>query len=591
MFIHVLQETTAPPRNDAEMETQHSITNNINRESSIYPSNITKENLSGPDIISMKNFTDASGLTRENFSGPNNISLPNSTDPNGLAMENSTDLNSTAMPNSTYPNSITMDNFIDLNNITLSNSTVPKINMENSSHATYITTEHSTDPNDITTDHSTDPKDSTTGNSSDPNDITMRNSTNSNDITMNNSVTLNDTTMENSIDSNDDVKENAIETMTSTCIRQYGFPPSNLTNDKELLKRKFTGYLQCLIHEWQKLFFSELHNSTQRWNQSHDSINVDTLEHAKAAVAVWLYGSPILLAVGTIGNILSFDVMLRKKIRQSTTSFYLSVLAVADTAVLYTALLRWYIIKMNDYDIRLSSRFACKFHIFSVYAIQQFDSWVIVNVALERVCAVFLPHKIKGIFTKKFATVCLIIQALVIIGINSHFFYTRDLVVNTGRDGKLHSACLPQLPAHRSFMRNIWPWIDFCLLSLIPFTIIISSNVAIVCRLLWSRYTRRRNLHVSSSIKMTSMTAILITVSIMFLVTTAPFHIYLIQRWDLRQEANEYQKATLNLVEAILSMICYINYSINFLLYCVSGTRFREEVKAMCCCSINPIQT
>ena len=88
------------------------------------------------------------------------------------------------------------------------------------------------------------------------------------------------------------------------------------------------------------------------------------------------------------------------------------------------------------------------------------------------------------------------------------------------------------------------------------------------------------------------MTAVLITVSIMFLVTTAPLHIFVITaNMDQHRAANEYQEATLDLVQVILSMICYINYSINFFLYCVSGTRFREELKAMCCCCINPIQT
>ena len=604
IFIHVLRETTAPPRNDAEMETQHPNTNNSTMENSTDLSNITKKNLSGPDITLMKNSTDSSGLTRENFSVPNNISSANSTDPNDLLMENSTDLNATAMPNSTDPNNMAIDNFIDLNTITLSNATVPKnISMENSPDANDITTEYSTDPNgitteystdpngitleystdpnditteyftdpnDITTEYSSDPNGITTEYSTDPNDITTGNSSDPHEITMSNYANPNGTNIDSSIDSNDVVKANSIATIAFTCVR-YGFTSSNLTTDVELLVRIIKGFSKCLIHEWYKLYFSELHNSTQRWNRSHNN-NIDNLEHAKITVSIWLYGSPILIAVGTIGNILSFAVMLRKKIRQSTTSLYLSVLAIADTAVLYTGFLNVFIVKISGYHIFHSSQFACKFGHFIVFGLQQFDSWVLVNVALERVCAVFVPHKVKEIFTKKFATVSLIIQALVITGVNSHYFYTLDLVYH-GMDGKLHSACTP-LPTHKSFMKNIWPWIDLCLLSLIPFTIIISSNVAIGCRLLCSRYKRQR-LNANSQVKMTSMTAILLTVSIVFLVTTAPFHSWLIQEWDLHQQA------TLELVSAILNMIYYINYSVNFFLYCVSGPHFRKELKVM----------
>ena len=562
IFIHVLRETTAPPRNDAERETQHSITNAITMENSTHLSNISNENSSGPDIISMKNFTDPCGLTMENFSGPNNISLVNFIDPNDVAMStdlaNSTDLVATAMSNSTDPNNMSIDNFIDFNDITLSNSTVPKT----------ISMENSTDPNDVTIEHFTDLNDITTGSSSDPNDITMANYTNMNDTTMDNSINLND-----------------------KCSLKYGFTPSNRTTDIELLVRRLKGFGKCLNHKYQKLVFSKLHNSTQRWNQSHNNLDIDNLKNTKAAVSVWLYGSPILIVAGTIGNILSFAEMLRKKIRQSTTSLYLSVLAIVDTAVLYTGLFNGYII-VSGYDILGSSQYACKFFYFILHGLQQFDSWILVSVALERVCAVFLPHKVKEIFIKRFATFTLIIQVLVIIAINNHFFYTRDLVY-TGRDSK-HQLVCGVAGTHKVvwFVLNIYPWIDFCLLSLVPFAIIISSNVAIVCRLLCSRYKRQR-LQVNTQVKMTSMTAILITVSIVFLVTTAPLSIYLIQEWDLNHEASVYQKATLKLVKAILNMINYFNYTVNFLLYCVSGTHFRKELKAMFSWKkrINPIKT
>ena len=144
-----------------------------------------------------------------------------------------------------------------------------------------------------------------------------------------------------------------------------------------------------------------------------------------------------------------------------------------------------------------------------------------------------------------------------------------------------HQSYCGVVDTYISFVFNIYPWIDFCLITLVPFAIIISCNVAIVCRLLCSRY-KIQGLHFNSQVKMTSMTAVLITVSILFLVTTAPLSIYLTpQEWDMQKAVSVYQEATLDLVYAILNMINYINYSVNFFLYCVSGPRFRKELKVM----------
>ena len=156
--------------------------------------------------------------------------------------------------------------------------------------------------------------------------------------------------------------------------------------------------------------------------------------------------------------------------------------------------------------------------------------------------------------------------------------------------GKFKSGCGIQ-DIHKAYINDIWPYIDICFTPLVPFAIIIISNVAIVYRLLWSSY-RRRHLHINTDVKMTSMTAILITVSIMFLVTTAPYHIYTTPSVYPDKETDEYQNRTVDLVLAILNMILYTNYAVNFLLYCVSGPRFQKELNAMFCWKtrIIPIQ-
>ena len=614
IFIYVLREATASPRNDAIRELQPSTqqpiatAHDIIMKSSTDPGDINRRNSLNPNDLTKKISSDSLDSLMDNFTDSNSISMENSTYPGEITMEylnyshdvtltNSTDPNDITIPNSPDPNNISLENSTDPNDITITSFTYQEnISMENSTDSNAFTTENSNDPNNVITENS-DPIDISMENYTKPNDTTIcpngttmdsslnssssfissvDHSTDPNAIRMVNSTVPNDITLENSTEQNDVIMETSNTTNTQTCIIPSGFTADNVTATVHATAdRGIIAFVKCLYHIWLELPFSKMHQPklTLSWNRSHNNINTintDNLEHAKAAVAIWRYCSPILIVAGTIGNILSFAVMVRKKIRDSTTSLYLSVLAVADTAVLYTGLLTSCIKHMNGYDVRLSSRFACKFHMFSVNAIDHFDSWVLVNVTLERVCAVLLPHKVKGIFTKKFATVCLIIQALVIIFIDCHFLYAYDLGYLKHRNAW---SCLILLRSPISYWSKIWPWIDLCLTSMVPFIIIVSSNVAIVCRLLWSRYTRRQSLHVSPNVEMTSMTAILITVSTVFLVTTAPLstatvYYRIIKLLDRPQEANVYQKAIKKLVFAILSMIYYMNTSVNFLLYC-----------------------
>ena len=69
---------------------------------------------------------------------------------------------------------------------------------------------------------------------------------------------------------------------------------------------------------------------------NHSNASVSSFPEFLLAEEVWRVGSPILLAVGTVGNVLSILVLTRKKLRKITTMFYLAVLALADLAVLYT---------------------------------------------------------------------------------------------------------------------------------------------------------------------------------------------------------------------------------------------------------------
>ena len=79
-----------------------------------------------------------------------------------------------------------------------------------------------------------------------------------------------------------------------------------------------------------------------------------------------------------------------------------------------------------------------------------------------------------------------------------------------------------------------------------------------------------------------SMTAMLIGISVLFLVTQVPAVVISIIKRNLSTETHskEYLYRFL-VIDTIFRLFKWTNHAVNFFCYCVSGKRFREELVAM----------
>ncbi len=380
-------------------------------------------------------------------------------------------------------------------------------------------------------------------------------------------------------------------------LSQTSFQPTGTPSNKDNIQNQSNpvtadlcnGHPDCLVLSQESFWklLRLLKNHTKNRSPFQYQYTEEQLSHN-----IWKYVSPLIIIGGTVGNGLSVAVMSRKSLRNSITSLYLTVLAFADTLVLYTGLLRHWIKASNDIDVRNFGEAGCRFHTFLVYWSTDFANWLIVIVTVERFISVHFPTKARRICTKVFAAVSIVTMAMVLLGINLHLFWTTTLSswvkldMNTG----LHRITSCGTPIFDSgmnhFKLNIWPWIDFSFFSLIPFVIILTCNASIIFQLVITRRNRRNNLHAStpSNLRINSMTAILLTIAVVFFILTAPISIYLIMQvaW-IPLSVSAHTKAKANMWWAIVNMLSYTNNAINFLLYCLSGTRFRKEVKLMFC--------
>jgi len=141
-------------------------------------------------------------------------------------------------------------------------------------------------------------------------------------------------------------------------------------------------------------------------------------------------------------------------------------------------------------------------------------------------------------------------------------------------------------------LTNINGILELIFLSLGPFFCMMVCNIIIIARLVQAAVMRRKlsgGTSTHTEPKMTSMTANLLSVSVAFLLLSAPNSIYqLLQLGDPNRfftDANTNTQTRDNqfLFVSCLELLRYINHACNFLLYCVSGKRFWIEVEDILC--------
>ena len=316
----------------------------------------------------------------------------------------------------------------------------------------------------------------------------------------------------------------------------------------------------------------------------------------KAGIMIWKVVPPILILVGTIGNILSILVLTRRSIRVSTTALYLTFLAFSDLCVLYTGLLRQWLIYLFEFDVRHVSNAGCKMHIWLLYSSLDFSAWILIAVTLERVISAWCPYSAKTKCSRKYATVLVIVILIFLLVLNSHLLYgmVHKERLDASTNTTVISKCVEINNKYGDFFNLTWPWIDLCVFCLIPFSVIVIGNGFIILKVIKSQRKTKarvvpsintgetRTSHRNTS-KHSSMTAMLFTLNMVFLVTTSPVSIYNIGYTHWLTDGTHQTYASLDLWWAIVNMLMYTNNSLNFLLYCLSGTRFRQEVIRLFC--------
>ena len=279
-----------------------------------------------------------------------------------------------------------------------------------------------------------------------------------------------------------------------------------------------------------------------------------------------VYIPPFLIVFGTIGNILSFLIFSRPALRSSHVAFYFRVVAISDTLALNMGLIPNWFRDMKIVNLFPPQNVVCRLKLYSKYVLADFPVWILVLMTIERFISVYSPLGVRNICTRRRVRFSVFVVVLAVLVINVPVL----ILFGGSKNG-----CFLIYPKLAS---TVWPLVDLTVYCLLPFLIMLTSNSAIIY-LVGSR--RREFIQDRVGNNLAAMTATLIVVCIVFIVLTLPFVVYSVL---VKVYMHTKIPPWFNIFHIVASILRYVNNSVNFLLYSLSGKPFRRELYNMFCC-------
>jgi heme/copper-type cytochrome/quinol oxidase subunit 2 len=283
----------------------------------------------------------------------------------------------------------------------------------------------------------------------------------------------------------------------------------------------------------------------------------------------------VITPPGLLGNILTITVLTHKSMRSSTNK-YLTALAIWDTVVILTAL---HLMSLSIiFPILL---YAIPF----VYPVgltgQTATIWITVSFTVERYIAVCHPLKA--------ASMCTIRRALVVIGgvtlgswiynLPRWFEYTLDVPPDVNA-----TIVSTDLGKNIIFKEIYFIWLYLPVMCIIPLSVLAILNVFLV-RAVRESQKQRADMNVRQS-RENNVTIMLVSVVVVFIICQVPALVYNVAYAINQKYVNEVKSYFL--LSSCRNYLVVVNSTVNFLLYCAFGQKFRRTfIRIICPCCLS----
>ncbi len=279
----------------------------------------------------------------------------------------------------------------------------------------------------------------------------------------------------------------------------------------------------------------------------------------KIALATNQFFNYFVVPSGLVTNTISFLVMNLQHNRKSTICVQMSILAISDNILLAKVLLSNIALQTQLFPL---SHLVCKINVYSHHIFTGFSGYVIVGMTSNRFFAIVYPHKPNIFSNSTRVHLFTLVTSLLILCFFCPLIFTA---------GQAHFSCTRFL--FFAWYIDLYAVVMILMYPLLPVAFLFFFNISIIKALL-----RRRKFATSmrsgQQSKDSQVTVMLLLVSFLFIILVLPFEIY----YASETERNY-------LLAEILFCLMLLNSCINFYLYLLSGSKFRNDLKRLFCCT------
>ena len=244
---------------------------------------------------------------------------------------------------------------------------------------------------------------------------------------------------------------------------------------------------------------------------------------------------------------------------------YLNHHVLLIVVVLWSGTFPAWVLHASSYTVNPFAWLDCKLFYFLVLFSSYLSSCLLAVMCIEKFFALYFPLKTRSICTVDMAKRITFLVVFILAGVNLQNIFIWEAYE---LDNEIMNCRMVNVPENYPLIFNR---IDYTFYSFVPFTIMVLTNGAIIYKFMrasWARDqggTESTNQALSKSAN--KGTAMLITVSLAFLILTGPVAVTYVIVVDSDQ-----------ILQAIIVIMRYTNNCINAVLYCMSGSRFRNEM-------------
>ncbi|XP_041366884.1 galanin receptor type 1-like [Gigantopelta aegis] len=288
-----------------------------------------------------------------------------------------------------------------------------------------------------------------------------------------------------------------------------------------------------------------------------------------------------VFALGFPGNLATIVTTI-KMAAVGPPSLYVLMLAIVDNLAITVKLLYHQLVL---HGVVLGAE-GCKTLTFLGSFLVAMANWILVFLAVERFLAVHFPltrSASKRCRIRK-ATLSVSFVALVLFCIFLPLIWTHSYIYDE-RNNRMYCGVVK---TYEHFIRTAWYWIDSIVYAIIPCTLLFVFNILIIRDVRHSLLTHiiltNNNGCTRGQLFHLQVTAMLLTVSVVFVVLILPICIYFILDPYWVVQIYTVADGRKQLFRQCAFLLCDMSHAINFYLYFLSARNFRRRFLHMFIC-------